>query len=123
MDQLRKILSQISYKDNWRLSLSYDKNRNGAPYIQFTVDGACSVTGEATQWKSAKRYLSSFATEQEIVGSAFALARDAEEHETREMFRYKGRSIYNPHLNVTALAELASKKVNFDVRPDSMTNT
>jgi hypothetical protein len=31
----------------------------------------------------------------------------AEEHETREVFRYRGRAIFGPHLSVEALWEIA----------------
>lgn len=59
---------------------------------------------------------------QEIVGVVFALIKDAELHEIHEWFRYKGRSIYNPHLDPDVLADVASRKESFVTRDDSMTN-
>lgn len=115
-----EILLNISYKPGWVILDKVDAKRGNARYIQLEVDGTCAVTGEPATWRSAKRYLSEFVTEQEVVGTVFGLIKDAEEHEMREVFRYKGRSIFNPHLDVSALAELASKKVNFDYRENSM---
>lgn len=57
---------------------------------------------------------------QEIVGTAFGLIRDAEEHETREWFRYRGASIFNPHLDPDVLVEVARKKTSFVTRTNAM---
>ena len=83
--------------------------------------GERTVTGEPCTWKSGKRYLSIYMCRQEIVGAVFGLIKDAEMHEIREWFRYKGASIFNPHLDPDVLAEVAKKKASFNVRENAMT--
>ena len=57
---------------------------------------------------------------QEVVGAAFSLIKDAEEHELREWFRYCGAAIFNPHLDPDALARLAREVTCFNLRADPM---
>lgn len=115
---INAILEEITYKGGWKVKCYSQDDR---PYIQVCVTGGvCSQTGARTDWKGAKRWLSFHMCRQEIVGAAFACIKDAEEHEMREFFRYKGRAIYNPHLNPDALVELARDKKNFVYREDSM---
>lgn len=111
------IVRDCSYKDGWEIGIYLDKDR---PYIQLTVEGTDSVTGEPCTWKSGKRWLSDHMCKQEVVGVVFGLIKDAEMHELHEWFRYKGSSIYNPHLDPDALAELASKKSSFIMRDNPM---
>lgn len=112
------LIGKCTYKPNWKVQALRDKK---GVYLQLEVtDTPCSQTGETTEWKSGKRYLSEFACRQEIIGAAFALIKDAEMHECHEWFRYRGASIYNPHLDPDALAVMASKKESFNTRTDSM---
>lgn len=115
------LVNRCQYKPDWDIhTLQDDKG----VYLQLEVKNTpCSLTGQKTKWKSGKRYLSEFACDQEIVGSVFALIKDAEMHECHEWFRYRGASIYNPHLSPDALVEVASKKESFNVREDSMERT
>ncbi len=41
-------------------------------------------------------------------------------HEVREWFRYRGASIFNPHLDPDVLADVAKKKASFCVRENAM---
>ena len=43
-----------------------------------------------------------------MIQTAFKAVLTAEEHETREAFRYKGQAIFAPHYNVEALVALAA---------------
>lgn len=118
-DQIRDIVLSCTYKPGWEIWI---KKSGSRLYIQLeNKEGLCSITNEHTPWVSGKRYLSSWMCRQEIVGVIFSLIKDAEMHELHEWFRYKGRSIYNPHLDPDALAELASKRSSFITRGDSMT--
>ena len=119
VEQMQALVASITYKPGWELKLKHDGSR---PYLQVHVaNGIDSLTGEPVAWVSGKRWLSEFMTAQEIVGSAFALIKDAELHEVHEFFRYKGASIYNPHINPDVLVEVARKASSFEVRQDSMT--
>lgn len=116
--QIIAIVQAVSYKPGWDIRVSWDRDR---PYIQLeaTTDDSTGAH-EPVTWKSGKRYLSPHMCRQEIVGACFALIRDAEEHEMREWFRYKGAAIFNPHLDPDALAELAKRKSSFNARENAM---
>ena len=116
--EISLILEQITYKPNWAVKLRGDENRL---FIQLEVtNSVCSVSRETVDWKSGKRYLSPHMCRQEIVGIVYGLIESAEIHEMREWFRYKGASIYNPHLDPEALVEVARKKESFNCRENAM---
>lgn len=114
--EIWELLSECKYKPGWELHFVWEDR----PYIQWEVQGLDSINHQAVTWKTGKRYLSEFMCRQEIVASVFSLALAAEEHEAREWFRYKGASIYNPHLDPEALAELARKASSFNMRENAM---
>ncbi len=62
-----------------------------------------------------KFYISPHMTDSEIVQTVFLVMRLFEEHEFREAFKYKGSSIFNPHLSSDKLAEFACDD-NMDTR-------
>lgn len=116
--QVRTIVNACSYKPDWEI-LVRGNLEDGSMYIQLAVKGTCSVTKQPADWKSGKRYLSRFMCSQEIVGVVFSLIKAAEEHEMLEWFRYKGASIFNPHLNPDVLATVARHRENFVTRPNN----
>lgn len=119
-DKVREVRNLCSYKRGWSIYVKVDYTRK-AVYVQVgNSEGVCSVTGEPYPWKGRKHYISKWMCKQELVGIIFGAIKHAELHEMHEWFRYKGRSIYNPHLCPDALAELASKAENFNARQDSM---
>lgn len=123
LDDIKDIVSKVTYKDGWTIQV-YEGH--GRSYIQVSVDasvGICSVSKQNTAWKSGKHYLSPYMCKQEIVGVCFAAIKASEEHEMREWFRYKGASIFNPHLDPDQLVELAKKKSAFVTRPDRTSMT
>ncbi len=124
---IEKLVASITYKPGWIIAVGTDGEGN-RPYVQAHVTDESDLTmdptgksAERTPWASGKRYLSFFMCRQEIVGAVFGLIKDAEEHETREWFRYRGASIFNPHLDPDVLVEMARKKASFNVRDNPMT--
>lgn len=116
--QISKLLSQITYKPNWNIILGGDLDRL---FIQLKVtDSIDSVTKQPCDWKSGKRYISEFMCRQEIIGVVYSLIESAEIHEMREWFRYKGASIYNPHLDPDVLVKVANKASSFNCRVNAM---
>lgn len=119
------IVYAITYKPGWHVSFKTpDDDR---PYVQLEVstlsDATLDPTGksiERTPWKSGKRYLSEHMCSQEIVGAVLGLIQDAEMHEVREWFRYRGASIYNPHLDPDVLVQVARKASSFVTRENAM---
>lgn len=117
--EVAEIISHCSYKPNWSIHIKAEED--GTQYIQLEVkDGMDSVTLQRADWKSGKRYLSKWMCKQEIVGVVFGLIKDAEMHEIHEFFRYKGASIYNPHLDPDVLADVAKRKSSFVMRENAM---
>jgi hypothetical protein len=66
-------------------------------------DGSLQVTDG--EWTGRKWRLSLHMTDGEIVQTALAAVLAWHEHEARENFLYKGRAIFNPHLDLTILWE------------------
>ena len=131
LDEMYEIVKAITYKPGWRIDLHLDRTvvdgapRASRPYIQISVDATaeaakCPFTGQVAAWKGGKRYLSEHMCRQEIVGACLGAFKDAEMHEIHEWFKYKGRSIYNPHIDPDALVELVKYKRNLNVRENAM---
>lgn len=118
LNEITQIVNAITYKDGWGIHCFTNINKD--IYIQISATTPCSVTREPTHWKSGKTYLSKFMCRQEIVAAVYGAIEKAELHEIREFFRYKGASIFNPHLDPDVLAEVAKKKSSFNVRENAM---
>jgi hypothetical protein len=117
-NELNAIVASITYKPGWEIIFSSDSD--GRPFIQIAASTLDSISNEMTAWKSGKSYLSPHMCTQEVVGAVFGQIRAAEEHEMKEFFRYKGASIFNPHLDPDVLAEVAKKKSSFNLRDNPM---
>lgn len=123
-EDILSIVSRITYKPGWSVLMGFDGDR---PFIQAEVDEGAEASldsakrdGSRTPWKSGKRYLSRHMCRQEVVGAVFGLLKDAELHEIHEWFRYRGASIFNPHLDPDVLATVARKASSFVVRENAM---
>lgn len=121
---VEELAATITYKPGWSLIVGEDGERL---FLQVSVNAFAEASmdsvkrdGTRAPWKGGKRYLSPHMCKQELVGVAFDLIKSAEMHEAHEWFRYKGRSIYNPHLDPDALAELAGKASSFVCRKNAM---
>lgn len=122
-DEMARIVGEVSYKPGWKVEFFYSTDR---PYIQISVDetaeaARCPFTGEVSAWKGGKRYLSLHMCRQEVVGACLGAIKDAEMHELHEWFKYKGRSIYNPHIDPDVLVEVVRYKRNLNLRVNAMT--
>lgn len=98
------VLARCDHPD-YSIHLGRDESRF---YLQISNGraGVCNVTGESWNWRGRKWFLSEHMTNSEIVGTAFKAILTAVEHEAREMFKYRGESIYDPHYDVEKLVEL-----------------
>jgi len=117
------IIGQITYKPGWYFRVGIDGDRM---WVQIGVTEEAEISfdpiaGKKNPWRGGKHYLSPHMCRQEVVGIVFHALERAEMHELKEWFRYKGRSIYNPHLDPDKLVELAAKIDNFNVRENVMT--
>ncbi len=123
LHEISALVAACSYKPGWSILFAIDGDR---PYIQVAVDETAEAArspfgGEVAAWKGGKRYLSLHMCRQEVVSAVFAAIKDAEMHEIHEWFKYKGRSIYNPHTDPDALAELVRYRKNLNFRVNAMT--
>lgn len=118
--EIRTIVRSVTYKPGWEILL---KGEPGNLYVQIKATTLDSVTHVPTEWTSGKNYLSEWMCRQEVVGVVFSAIEKAELHEMREFFRYKGASIYNPHLDPDALVTVAKKASSFNMRDNAMTMT
>lgn len=86
-------------------SVSFDK---GSFYLQLSWQGVCNYYADAMsgEWKGLKWLLSPHMTAGEVVQTAFKALLTAQEHETREQFKYKGVSIFDPHYDLDRLVAL-----------------
>ena len=122
LSDFQALISAITYKKGWHFLCKQD--RRGI-YLQVEVTAEADIaidpfTGKITPWKGRKEYMSEHMCDTEVVMTAFGLIRQAEEHETREWFRFKNRSILNPHISVHVLHSIAGKLANLDLRENAM---
>ena len=94
------ILKAISYK-NWRFRIAYEGER---PWLQASFEVPNNESpNEVETAVGRKWFLSPHMTYSEVVGTILKAVLTAEEHEARESFKYRGRAIYGPHIDIEAL--------------------
>lgn len=97
--RLHNLVKNIQYKDGWELLVSSSNVSN--MWLQWKWNDNCSVTGDVNvPLKSAKHRLSIYMTDTEIVNLAFYAALKAEEHETRDWFKFDGQAIFSGHMSI-----------------------
>ncbi len=104
-DRISALIGQIQYKD-WVLRWGVDGE---TPWLQWVFLARDAIEGSPKMQKARKHRLSLHMTPGEVVRTAFHAALVAEEHEARELFRYKGRAVFGPHLSVEALWAVAGE--------------
>lgn len=107
--EMRKILLEITYKENYFFELKADGPSDGRHYVQISFLRPDIVTGVLGWGRSGKRYVSEHMCKSEFVAMCMGAVLALEEHEAREMFRYRGRRIFGPHIDVDALWEVARR--------------
>lgn len=110
--EMQEAISQITYKD-WRIRLYLDGDR---PYLQVSFLEEDMTTKVIEEQKGRKWFLSPHMTKSEVVSTALKAVLTAEEHETREKFRFQGKAIFGPHFDVDQLVKFATYKDNLDMR-------
>ena len=100
-EKAAEVVAQIRYK-NWRFRLE------GLEYVQVCFGAADpdKPDGQVYEHHGRKWKLSPHMTSSELVQTCLLAVLQAEEHEAREKFRYKGYAIFGPHYDVEALVNL-----------------
>jgi len=113
--EVAEVLSEISYKD-WNHDLIIEPE-NAPPSEQFMfLRFWWNDPNDHSVQTSRRWYISPHSTKSEVVQTALLAVLVAEEHETREQFRYKGAKIFGPHFDVDVMTDISKKKVNLDLR-------
>lgn len=110
--KILNVIGNITYKTGWYIKATPDHD-SGALWIRWSFEAPCAKTGEDSYVSGRQWRLSPHMTESEIVQTALLAALTAEEHEAREMFKYKGKRVFNPHISVQGLLDVCE---NEDVR-------
>lgn len=105
-EEIRQIASKIEYKEEWKLTVGLPEHDNIKMW--WTFKAPCVKTGEFGEVNSRKWGVSRWSTESEVVQTALMAALAAEEHEAREAFQYKGKRVFNPHIDVNVLLEVCN---------------
>lgn len=106
--EAQQYLEEVSYKD-WRFVVKYLQNKVGEFdfYLQVQFLAYDSEKGFHTVQHGRKWYISEHATKSELIQTALKAVLTAEEHEAREQFKYRGKAVFGPHIDVDVLANIA----------------
>lgn len=117
MESIKAIVDNISYND-WTIRLDRYAD-NGPPYVQILFMDKDRITGNLEQQRCRKWVLSFFMTDSEVVRTTFQAIQQAALHEVQEAFKYKGKRIFNPHMDYDALAQnIANGNIGVVVREE-----
>jgi len=117
--EIKEIVKNITYKKGWKVNVYLDGETR--PILQVVFLGEDEQTGVIEEQRSRKWFLSYHMTTTEIVYTALKAIQAAEEHETREFFKYKGVRIANPHFSVDNIIDMVKlNKLGEDSRIQSI---
>lgn len=86
-------------------------------YLQAVFTAPCNFQGGGTTTQTTRKWLlSRHMTPSELVQTAFKCVLTSMEHETRELFTYKGAAIFGPHFDVERLVLLCGTSDALEVR-------
>lgn len=113
IDHMCEIVADVTYKD-WKFTIGDD---DGHPWLQVSFPAVDNYAPHIMNIQTGRKWrLSRFMCKGEVVQTALAACLAAEEHEARELFRYKGQSIYDGHYDPDALAALRADPTSRNVR-------
>lgn len=113
-NEFERFFRRITYKD-WRLVVRPVNKTHYCLQVQFNAPDA--ITGEMATQYGRKWLLSKHMTDTELVWTAFKAVLAAEEHETKEQFKFDDTALFNAHLDVNDLAALVTDgKIGIDIR-------
>ena len=100
-DRLHTVLEHITYKADYEITHGADHRGFWIEITHFRPD---ANTGEWGTGHGGKRYLNPEMTGSDIIRAVFGACVAYEEHEVREFLLYAGQRIFDPHMNLHALA-------------------
>ena len=103
---LQSVLNEVTYRPGWELKATRRGQLKDVDLIYWEFQGHDTNNPERIEiWKSRKWYISPYMTKEEMVKTAFLAVEVAEKHEMMEFFRYKGKILFDPHVDVDALLD------------------
>lgn len=115
LERLEKLVGKISFRDYQFLVMG--KGDGFLLQIQFVARDNFRPNRVEIQ-RCRKWYISSNSCRGEVIRTAWKAVEAAVLHEAQEQFLYKGRAIYDPHLDPDAVAEVKKRSVrNNPTRP------
>jgi hypothetical protein len=106
------VTANITYKPTWEFHV---KEKNGVMFFQIQFVAADNATGVLERQYCRKWQLTQWMTTTELVRTIYKAIIAAEIHEASELFLYRGKAIFNPHMDVDALVVAADYH---DCRPE-----
>jgi len=74
--------------------------------VQFLAEDSDKKNSKMSIQKGRKWMLSKHMSKSEIIQTALKAVLTAEEHEIREQFKYRGKAVFAPHIDVDVLHKL-----------------
>lgn len=105
--ELDAVLAHVEFQD-WRF---YASHMGNGFYVQARFPAVDPTHRRLEEQHGRKWYVSRHATPVEVVQTCLKAVLTALEHEAREGFTYKGVPVFQPHLNLEQLVELAQATV------------
>lgn len=104
-EEIKALVSNVKFKD-WNIDVY--RIQNEPPYLKITYLDRDTQTSEIELQHCRKWQLSYHMVPSEVVRTAYKAVLAAMEHEVDEHFRYKGKLIYNPHIDLDQVADWMS---------------
>lgn len=101
LEDIKTLVNECQFND-WMFRV--DAYSDGTPYVQVLFKDRDRITGEEEIQRCRKWVLSLHSTNSEIVRAVFKAVEAAALHEVQEAFKFRGARIYNPHMDLEALA-------------------
>lgn len=114
IDEMSEIISQIKYKSDWKFRL-ITKGDGFLFQITFMEKDLTSESEDLEMQFCRKWYISPYSTVSEVISTAYKAVQAAELHEIGERFKYRGKMIFNPHMNYDELVHNIDA-IGIDVR-------
>jgi hypothetical protein len=111
--RIRNILNQVTFNifgQEFLLKVqNFEKSRR--IFIQVFYKAPCTKTGKIEEWKGRKWDISKFATDSEIIFTAYTACKMAMEHEIMESFKVNNIILINPHVDYKELLNISHIEV------------
>lgn len=96
------VVNSIQYKEGWNFQIS--QNAENEFVLQLCIPVVDVLTKEH-RLAFGRKWIIPFKQEGDILRTALMAVLTMEEHEARELFKYKGAAIYGPHQEISRLLD------------------